>query len=568
MRLDGKPEGLRQSMSWFHTWSGLLLGWLLYAVFFTGTLSYFVDEVNDWMRPELHVSVPQADTAEKALAGMQKLAPDASTWTISLPSVRQTAVAVSWRPQGAPQGREGLQRAYLDAATGEVIPVRETRGGSFLYRFHFELYAMPRIWGRWIVGIATFVMLVAILSGVITHKKIFTDFFTFRPRKGQRSWLDAHNATAVLALPFHIVITFSGLLLLMTMLMPWGVHAVYDGDTQRFNAERRGVVQNAAPQGGAREAGREGREGREGRAGRAGQADAGPVALAPLGPMLQAAQAQWQGRGVAAITVQNPHTARARVELREEGSSSLSNRGSGQRLVFDGVTGQLQEAPAPRVPSAINTFIGSVSGLHLGRFADPAVRWLLFLSGVVGTLMAATGMVLWVVKRLPERRKRGFTPRGHRLVEVLNVASIAGLSVAVAGYFVANRWVPVGIAERAESEIHWFFGIWLACLVHAALRPHAKAWLEQLALAAVAFAALPLLNAATGGAGLWHTLARGQWSVAGFDLMMWALALLHAAVVYQLWRRQRAAQPAKPAAVASGGSALPKTALQAPEQQP
>ena len=54
MRPDGKTESLRQSMAWLHTWSGLLLGWLLYAVFFTGTLSFFRDEINDWMRPELH----------------------------------------------------------------------------------------------------------------------------------------------------------------------------------------------------------------------------------------------------------------------------------------------------------------------------------------------------------------------------------------------------------------------------------------------------------------------------------------------------------------------------------
>ena len=31
MRPDGKTESLRQSMAWLHTWSGLLLGWLLYA---------------------------------------------------------------------------------------------------------------------------------------------------------------------------------------------------------------------------------------------------------------------------------------------------------------------------------------------------------------------------------------------------------------------------------------------------------------------------------------------------------------------------------------------------------
>lgn len=60
----------------------------------------------------------------------------------------------------------------IDSSTGEEIKARETRGGGFLYRFHFELYGMPRIWARWIVGIATLMMFVAIISGVITHKKI------------------------------------------------------------------------------------------------------------------------------------------------------------------------------------------------------------------------------------------------------------------------------------------------------------------------------------------------------------------------------------------------------------
>lgn len=534
MRVDGKPEGLRQSMAWLHTWSGLLLGWLLYAVFFTGTLSFFVDEVNDWMRPELHASVPRTDTAEKALAAMQWLAPDASSWQIQLPDARHTAVEVMWRPEGAPQGREGMRRAYLDASTGAVIPVRETRGGSFLYRFHFELYAMPRIWGRWIVGIATMVMLIAIISGVITHKKIFKDFFTFRPRKGQRSWLDAHNALAVLALPFHLVITFSGLLLLMTMLMPWGAYAVYDGEPQRFNAERRGMQMAAAPQAGTRSHAQHKRAAQQ-------EAQAGGThALAPIAPMLQMAQQQWQGHTVGSIAVQKPHTAHTTVELRASGTRSLlQGRGAGQRLVFDGISGALKDAPAVRPPSATMAVMNSMVSVHLGRFADPAVRWLLFLSGVVGTGMAATGMVLWVVKRQPERRKLGHTPLGHRVVEVLNVAAISGLSVAVAGYFWANRLVPADALVRSSVEIRVFFGVWLAYLLHAAWRRHAPAWQEQLALAAVAFMALPLLNVATGGAGLHQTVAHGQWSVAGFDAMMLALGLLHGAAAYRVWRRSK-----------------------------
>ena len=554
MRPDGKPEGLRQSMSWLHTWSGLLLGWLLYAVFFTGTLSYFLDEITDWMRPELHQSIPGPQTAALALATMQKLAPDATSWTINLPGERQTAVEANFRQPGAAAGRAGNQRVQLDAGTGEVLQPRETRGGSFLYRFHFELYAMPRVWGRWIVGIATMFMFVAIISGVITHKKIFTEFFTFRPRKGQRSWLDAHNATAVLALPFHIIITFSGLLLLMFMLMPWGIDAVYNGDTQKYFAESRGRPAAAA--------GASGERGDAGRAGRAQSAE--PAQLTAIAPLMAAAQARWPDRGVGTIVVQRPGTPQATIELREQGARALV-RGGGERLLFNGVTGAPQTPPEARATSSAQAVSGAMMGIHLGRFADPALRWLLFLSGVIGTVMAGSGMVLWVVKRLPERRKLGRTPRGHRLVEVLNIAAIAGLSVATAGYFWANRLLPVDIAQRADMEIRSFFVVWGLCLLHAMLRPHRRAWLEQLWLAAIAFAALPLLNAATGGAALPAAMLHGQWSVAGFDLVALALGVLHG---FAAWKLGASGAIALPQRAASGaGMRIPRPVAQSPEKQ-
>lgn len=554
MRPDGKPEGLRQSMSWLHTWSGLLLGWLLYAVFFTGTLSYFLDEITDWMRPELHQSIPGPQTAALALATMQKLAPDATSWTINLPGERQTAVEANFRQPGAAAGRAGNQRVQLDAGTGEVLQPRETRGGSFLYRFHFELYAMPRVWGRWIVGIATMFMFVAIISGVITHKKIFTEFFTFRPRKGQRSWLDAHNATAVLALPFHIIITFSGLLLLMFMLMPWGIDAVYNGDTQKYFAESRGRPAAAA--------GASGERGGAGRAGRAQSAE--PAQLTAIAPLMAAAQARWPDRGVGTIVVQRPGTPQATIELREQGARALV-RGGGERLLFNGVTGAPQTPPEARATSSAQAVSGAMMGIHLGRFADPALRWLLFLSGVIGTVMAGSGMVLWVVKRLPERRKLGRTPRGHRLVEVLNIAAIAGLSVATAGYFWANRLLPVDIAQRADMEIRSFFVVWALCLLHAMLRPHRSAWLEQLWLAAIAFAALPLLNAATGGAALPAAMLHGQWSIAGFDLVALALGVLHG---FAAWKLGASGAIALPQRAASGaGMRIPRPVAQSPEKQ-
>ena len=34
-----RPRGIRQTMSELHTWTGLLLGWVLYAMFLTGSVS-------------------------------------------------------------------------------------------------------------------------------------------------------------------------------------------------------------------------------------------------------------------------------------------------------------------------------------------------------------------------------------------------------------------------------------------------------------------------------------------------------------------------------------------------
>ncbi|WP_348629401.1 PepSY-associated TM helix domain-containing protein [Methylobacterium sp. 17Sr1-1] len=74
--------------------------------------------------------------------------------------------------------------------------MRATRGGDFFYRFHFELN-LPPLWGRWIVGICAMVMLVALVSGVVTHRRIFSDFFTLRRDKAaQRGWLDATTSAA------------------------------------------------------------------------------------------------------------------------------------------------------------------------------------------------------------------------------------------------------------------------------------------------------------------------------------------------------------------------------------
>ena len=58
----------RQSMAWLHTWVGLLLGWLLVAIFITGTSAYFREEITLWMEPETHDSTLTPNTLDMAVA--------------------------------------------------------------------------------------------------------------------------------------------------------------------------------------------------------------------------------------------------------------------------------------------------------------------------------------------------------------------------------------------------------------------------------------------------------------------------------------------------------------------
>ena len=568
MRPDAKAEGPRQSMSWLHTWASLILGWLLYAIFVTGTLSFFQNEITVWMKPELHQSVPHAAQTQQtqvALDYLQQNHPHAASWNIQLPNTRQNTTLITVREAGEDlNARRGGKRITIDSATGEVLEARETRGGSFLYRFHFELYGMPRIWARWIVGIATLLMLVAMISGVITHKKIFKDFFTFRSGKGQRSWLDAHNATAVFALPFHIMITFSGLLLLLFTIMPWGIERIYENRGAFLQDQRKALVETPEQAQSRSEGRSENTQGQNARGENAqGQMARGergenrrkqkpqPAPLADLTPMLTYAQLEWKDNPVGSIKITAPNTTRAKVELQALHGESVAYRSVYQSMQFNGVSGEntTDESAKLRSPSVPMGIYNVVTTLHEARGVDIALRWLLFLSGIIGTLMVATGLILWCVKRAPQQQKQGYKSFGYRTVEVTNIAAIIGLPIACAGYFYANRLISASAENRADLEIRAFFMVWLFTLIYAAIRKHRQAWLELLAFAAAAFALLPIVNFMTGGQPLWNTIANGQWVIACFDLAMWILALLFAYSFYKV--KKHKGLPAKKGKVAA-----------------
>jgi len=435
-------QTFRLSMTWLHRSSGLLFGWFLYVIALTGTIVVFSDEISVWMQPEIPASPTSTAqavmTAERYLHG---IAPRAESWSIG-PFGQHGAIAVGWF------GEDEGGSALLDARTGAGITARDTHGAEPLVDLHFRLHSGTL--GMWVVAGSGMIMLAGLVTGVILHRRIFRDFFTFRPGKGQRSWLDAHNLAGVATLPFQIVIAFTGLMIFPVLLMPGPLLMRYDGDRDAY------ITDYYAP---------------------AARPETGqPATLTPLRPLLEKAEHLLDGKA-AQVAVAHPGDAGAVVTVWRAADDRLSMMADW--TAFDGTTGTILGSQT-RYPAGTEAS-GALVGLHFAKFGGLWTRWLYFISGIASTAIVATGLLLWAIKR----RSRPVThDRGLWLVDRLNLAVIAGLPVGIAAYFAANRLLPPGLAERAECETRTLFLVWAGCLGWAVWRADRSAWKRMLLLAA------------------------------------------------------------------------------------
>ncbi|MFY0476324.1 PepSY-associated TM helix domain-containing protein [Achromobacter marplatensis] len=518
-------------MAWLHTWVGLWFSWLLFAVFLTGSLAVFAEPITHWMTPEHHAAealaaqqesapVDRARRFELAVDYMRQKHPGAEMWEIwPVNRLHENSLSVYWFDQNGQYAD-----AELNPATGAEMndhhdeEGRATMGGTHFVDFHYMLHESR--FGLWIVAFATMAMLVALISGVVTHKRIFKDFFTFRAKKGQRSWLDAHNAVAVLTLPFQFMIAYTGIVISSAALMPAPVAAHYGAGmegTRLYLAEMQGEV----------------------KAQRTGL----PLAVPKLEPIVAQAEALI-GQTARAIVINNPEDSSMRIAVYgwNEDRDTFHNISATTGMAeFSGATGDLlRSRPAGGVNGGAPARTRQVMGdLHMAHFGGLAIQWLYFVCGLAGAAMMATGAVLFMVKR---RAKAGgefgaATARMYRLFDGLNVAALAGLAVACVGYFWANRLLPVALENRVLWELRGFFGIWVLMLALAWLCRPRQAWILQLGLLAALCLLLPLMSFIALGDHLFAQIGRGDWESAGVELTAVAFGVLSAWAAIRLWKK-------------------------------
>lgn len=503
----------RESLNWLHTWTGLVVGVLLFAIVWTGTLCVFDREIDRWMNPSTRLVYGGEPVSIDGLrAEAAKLSPRVAPWAIALPTTRDPFLWIGYR------ARTGFDRKFFDPATLKPVAAPESWAGTrFLFPFHYSLHI--RIWnlGTWLVGFAGAAMVALCISGVIIHRRIFTDFFTLRrSRQPQRLLLDLHNGAGALGFVFHIVMAFTGLTILASVYFPSGVWVAFDGGRAGYVRETYDVFSRP----------------------RLGQ-PGGP--LASLDAMIETARREWGGLGPGLVRVFHYGDANAYVEVRPSIEREVEMRTA--PFYFDAATGAVLHRTQIRPTSQFQQYL---TGLHFVQFRHWTLRWLFFGLGLLGCLLIATGLLFWV-----ESRRKAYEAAGRvaslRLVEGLAVGSTTGLVMATLAFFVVNRLLPSSAtwlgAARYELEIWAFFAVWLLAFVHGWLRRGSVAWSEQCWTAAGLAGLAVVLNALTTGDHIPRALTDGKLAVAGMDLVLLAAAAMAAVTAWRLHRRRLSAAP-------------------------
>jgi uncharacterized iron-regulated membrane protein len=536
-------NSFRLAMTWVHTWFGLVLGFVLVVVFFFGSLSVFDREIDRWAIPETRFEPQPMPSFDNRLRPIfEAIEPEEEELELARERVggpvRADTAPIYWsayvthrdpvlslysefpieNPDDPDDHVHG--HATIDPRNGNVLPHdRLAIGSDFFYPLHFSLHLHWLDLGYWIVGIAALVMLVLLVSGVVMHKKIFRELFTFRPEKStQRSALDLHNLTGVVALPFHVMFPLTGLIIFAgiyfpvseTMFKPLAEkHEQIDARAKGLPHERSG---ERAP-------------------------------LASVDAMVVEAKRRWAARDmpgeVGWLALAHVKDKNGYVSIYRAGSDRVTL--VGQAVHFEAATGRVIHEEPPLSPVlGIGEFL---AGLHLQHFEHWLLRWLYVFGGLSGCACIATGFIFFVGKRRRKHAAQGI--RGARWVDALAVGSVTGPVIATLSILIANRCLPIALDERGAWEERVFWLSWLVAFVHAALRSApveqariAPAWREQCYAIGVLAPAAVLLNWLTTGDHLLRTLAQPYWPVAGVDLALFFVAGIALTAAARLKRRE------------------------------
>ncbi len=341
-----------------HSAVGLAVGAIMYLICLTGSLAVFYPEFERWEQPdaaEYNNLSPASITQAYQEYLTQVITPEKSVYVV-LPTAEVPRAHLS----------DGKQEWWLnqDGSLGSVIKKPWT---EMLQELHIQLH-LPETFGLIVVSFFGILLAHLVISGVLTHSRIFKDAFTLNwGGTGQKQQIDLHNRLSVWGLPFHAMIAITGAFFgLVSILILIAASAFYDNDRDALIADIYGaepVITNAP-------------------------------ALDIERSFANLAIADSQATPIY-VVVQNITTSKQFVEI----AATLP-----QRLIYSEIyqfhadgeyIGQQGMANGPIGRQAVY----SVYRLHFGHFGNLAVKIVYLVMGLALTYISVSGINIWLNKR-------------------------------------------------------------------------------------------------------------------------------------------------------------------------
>lgn len=490
-----------------HSWSGLIFGWLLFAVCLTGALVVYKFPLKALANPTL-VAAPLDDRVgpDGALSAFRQNYPEWRPKVVAFPSDifsihNYTVVA---------ENRGGEEnRFWIDPTTARISPELESGFADFILRLHANLFmGQP---GRWLVGILGIVMLFSAGTGLWFHwRRLRRDLFNLRlGDHARKAWGDLHKLLGVWAFPFHIVIALTGAWLGIESLV--GIRA-----SDSSPIEIAGI----------------------------GQGSPRPIAeiverAVRLRPDFQPTHVNMTNYGAAGSTI--------RVQGDLPGHRFVQ-RGQ-TMLVFDADSGRHLQTVDRTKQGLGRHILAMVRPLHYGYFWPFWGELLYFALGIGATLLPLSGMLIWA-----DREKRKAARRlgdGPTRMERANVGVMGGLLLSLAAMALASAAARGAGASGFDflggqdllagqplaPELILFLLLWAGLGAGLARIRPLHAWIAAVSATGVALLVLPLMGL-IGASSPAEFLARGVGEAAGYVVACFLLALSGALTVRRLARRR------------------------------
>ena len=414
-----------------HSWSGIILGLFVYIVSFTGCLALFDHELQTWEDPAKRLQV--ANTVQPMMSTFEHWVQTNAKQELvdfivfSYPSIYKPYYEALMNTE---DDSGGLTRHAIrwDTSKGQELTTKHGGLTEWLLGFHRDLMWPTtlggRTAGRSLVGLVGIILMLSIITGIITHTKIIKEFFTLRVKRSVHlKWQDLHKVLGLWALPFYTMIAFTGAFLgIISILSQVIAVLAFKGDVDALISAVQGTQREPAgissPMYSVDEVANRHFPGSNRKPDRILISD-------------------WGDKNSTYLVFYNPETELSSVD----------------QLTVNGSTGELVKAKPSKKVSPANRVINAMSPLHYGNYGGIWLKFLYAILGVFLCVVTATGLMVWIERRLKSKQGRD-NPTYYRGLGRLVIGVILGFPLASVTIFYLDK-----LYTGAESMRLFYTGI-------------------------------------------------------------------------------------------------------------